>query len=201
MVQGINQVKCCGVNVTDYTQIYNFDYYLRYIQKALTYVPIEHLQYVENINIYDNCPSNFPIIASGGYYPPTQKNGATLDIYLNQTFGHMLSFHKKRNSITNFLDGIFVYTFGHCFMINTIFHELGHHIYYMSSTSEDKNNGTASEQYANEYSINLYNKIHPLAKKYYWLSNKLYHIIYWRRIRHDTNQRKSVEQKHLSKLR
>ena len=192
MTNGVNMGKCCGVNIIDYTHAFNLAAYLRYIEKALSYVQHVQLKGVENINIYDKSPENFPIVARGGYCAPTLEKGADLNIYLDQNLGHMLSLHKKRNKFTDVLDGIFVHTFGKLFIVDTLFHELGHHIYNATSTEIAKTDDKASEEYANEYAIEMYGKMYPLAQRHYGIINGLYHLIYWRRILKD-NETKRIK--------
>ena len=189
MNNDINISKFRGVSIVDYTHAFNMDFFRKYIEEALTAAPEEHLKSVENINTYDECPSNAPVIAMGGYYPTEENKGATLDIYLDQSFGHLLSDIPK-GKLSRFLDALFISSFGKYFIIHTVLHELGHHVYHMTATSETKNNNEASEKYAEEYANGIYNKRYPLQHKFYWLFNGLYHLLYWRRIRKDNQIRK-----------
>ena len=172
------------MNIIDHTHVYNGKVFYRYIEKALVYIPKEHVKGIENINIYDQCFSNSPVIALGGHYPLTAKKGAEIDRYLDQNFGHMLSLHKKQTSLTKILDGIFIHTFGKLFIVHTLFHEIGHHVYGMSATSR-KEDDNASEEYAENYANDFYGKVYPLAQKHYSIINKLYHFIYGQRIAKD----------------
>lgn len=97
----------------------------------------------------------------------------------------MLSFHKKRHKFTDVLDGSFIHTFGKLFIVDTLFHELGHHIYSATLTEIVKTDDRVSEAYANEYANEMYGKMYPLAKRHYGIINGLYHLIYWRRILKD----------------
>jgi hypothetical protein len=181
MNKGINIGQFRGVNIVDYTHAFDVKFFRKYIEEALTAAPEEHLKAVENINIYDECPSNAPVVAMGGYYPPETKKGAALDIYLDQNFGHLLSDSPKRK-LSRFFDALFIRSFGKYFMIHTILHELGHHVYQMTVTPESKDDNEASEKYAEEYANEIYNKKYRLQHKYYQLFNGLYHLLYWRRI-------------------
>jgi hypothetical protein len=188
MVPDINIGKWFGVNIFDFTQAFNGKAFHRYIKRALSYVPGEHLQQIESINIYDDCPSHFPVIAQGSHYPSTSK-GARIDLYLNQCFGHMVSFHKKRNSITDFFDRIFAHTFGKLFLIHTLYHEIGHHVFHVTSACESKGVNDTEEKYAEEYADNIYGNAYPMAQRYYDVLNRIYHLIYRHRIAKDNEIR------------
>jgi hypothetical protein len=139
MKKGINKGIHRGVNMISCTYAYDFEFFRVYIEEAIDHAPEEHLKAVENINIYDECPVNFPISASGGYYAATSERGADLDIYLNQCLGHMLTPGTPlKSKFGRFLDALFIRSFGKLFITHTILHELGHHVYDISGKPDDK---------------------------------------------------------------
>ncbi|HBG92760.1 MAG: hypothetical protein A2X54_10240 [Nitrospirae bacterium GWF2_44_13] len=191
MTKGINIGQFRSVNIVDYTHAFDIEFFRRYIEEALTCVPKEHLKSVENINIYDECPSHFPVVARGGHYPFTEEEGAELDIYLNQNLGHLLPENHPKGKLSRFLDAVFIRTFGKYFIIHTLLHELGHHVYNLKATIQTKDDDTASENFAEQYANDIYNKTYPLHHRYYWLFNGLYHLLYWRRIMKDDEIRRA----------
>jgi len=76
MTNGTNKGNYRGVNIISFTIAYDFEFFRPYIEETIDHAPEEHLKTVENINILDECPINFPVIATGGYYPPTSEKGA-----------------------------------------------------------------------------------------------------------------------------
>ncbi len=189
MNKGINIGQFQGVDIVAYTTAFNGAFFKNHIEHALTHAPEGDLRRVANINIYDECPSYFPVIAMGGHYPATSEKGAELDIYLDQNLAHLLS-DRPKGKVSSWLDGVFIKTFGKRFIIHTVLHELGHHVYDMTAKPETKDDKEASEKFAEEYANTIFNKIYPMQHKYYGFFNGVYHLLCWRRILKDNEIRK-----------
>jgi hypothetical protein len=189
MNNGINIGQFRGVNIVAYTVAFNGEFFKKYIEYALTQAPEGDLKNVTSVNIYDECPSYFPLIAMGGHYPATSEKGAELDIYLDQNLAHLLT-DSPKGKVSSWFDGLFIKIYGRKFIVHTVLHELGHHVYDMNATPETKDDKEASEKYAEDYANAIYNKIYPRQRKYYALLNGIYHLLCWRRIQKDNDIRK-----------
>ena len=152
-----------GIQVIDHTTSFDLTSLHSYIQKALSCVPEEDLKLFTTLNFYDKCPMHFPIGAMGGYYAATAKKGAEIDIYVDESLGHLSSLHRRRGKITELFDYIFIHTFGKTFIAATIFHEVGHLVFDAASSSGDPDKD-ASEEYAENYVPGLYGKLHPFQQ-------------------------------------
>jgi hypothetical protein len=181
----MREFELAGINVTDHTSLYDLRPLCGYVEKALTCVPPEDLKLAAHLNFYDECPSHFPVIAKGSYYPATAERGAEIDIYLDQNLGRMSSLHSHRNKITRLFDRIFVHTFGKRFIADTIFHEVGHLFYEFTTPDNNSSGKEKSEEFANQYADRIYGKLHPFLQKHYSMFNLFYRLLYRHRIAHD----------------
>lgn len=174
------------MKIIDHTEEYSGQEYIKFINALIGYVPDSDLNNVGTINIYDQCPKHYPVVAQGAYWPPDKNEKGAVDIYLDQCFGHMLTYKNKSRVISIIADSLFVSLFGKKHLADTLFHEIGHLVYEQKVKKVKKKE---SEQFAAEYALNLYYKAYPLQKNWYSLTNTFYKKIYSCRIQHDENKR------------
>lgn len=174
------------MKIIDHTKEYIGKKYIKFINALIGYVPDSDLNHVESINIYDKCPTHYPVMAQGAYWPPNENEKGAVDIYLDQCFGHMLTYNKNHSVISKIADSIFISLFGKKHLADTLFHEIGHLVYDHKDRKAEKK---LSEKFAEEYALNLYQKVYPSQKKWYSLTNEIYKILYSNRIEHDDNKR------------
>lgn len=142
------------MKVVDHTKKYNGQAYIKYINTALTALPTEDTARIGTINLHDSCPKEAPVIAKGGHYPATASKEGAVDIYLDQCFGHMLSYHSHKNLITKQSDKLFILTFGKLHLIHTLFHEIGHQMFEDQRRHNEiskKKKEAFADEYANQY--------------------------------------------------
>ena len=184
---GINRISYILVilKILFHTHKYKGKKFKKYIDQAIKFTPASDIKNIVIINIYDECPSRLPVLAKGSFYPATKQNLAVIDIYLDQNLGHMLSYHKKQNILTTILDKKFIITSGKYFIIDTILHEIGHNVFNHSNRGKINNKSKQSETFANKYSNNIFCKMFPYRSYWYIIVNKIYRVIYTKRIEHD----------------
>ncbi len=177
------------MNIIDHTTEYNGQKYKGLIEKLIGHVQKRDLENVKTINIFDHCPSHYPVIAQGAYWIRNSKDNGAIDIYLDQCFGHMLSYHNESGITQKVSDRIFVLLFGQKHLTDTLFHEIGHLVY---EKRVKKVNQTESEKFAVNYATEHFNKVYKKLNKHYSLVNGVYHILYKKRIQHDNKKRKKL---------
>ena len=177
------------MKIIDYTKEYSGQNYIKFINALIGYVPESDLTNIGTINIYDKCPNHYPVIAQGAYWPPDINGKGAVDIYLDQCFGHMLTFNNKSGVYSKISDLLFVSLFGKKHLAHTMFHEIGHLVY---EHTVQRVNKKESEKFAEEYALNLYYKAYPIQKDWYTLTNTIYKKLYSNRIQHDENERKKL---------
>jgi hypothetical protein len=177
------------LKIIDHTKEYLGQDYINFINALIGYVPESDLTNIGTINIYDKCPKHYPVIAQGAYWPPDNKGKGAVDIYLDQCFGHMLTFNNKSKINSKIADSLFVTLFGKKHLAHTIFHEIRHLVYEQTGQRVKKKE---SEKFAEEYALNLYYKAYPSQRNWSSLTNKIYKTIYSSRIQHDENKRKKL---------
>jgi hypothetical protein len=176
------KINNIAIEIADYTVQYGQYNVHKLIVKCLFAIPESALQGIGTINIYDNTPSHIPQDKSGGYYPPNTINkSAVIDIYLNQTLGHMPYISNKDNYFAKIKNWIFFILFGKLFIESTLFHEIGHHQYDVISPKVYKTEEEAEED-VKKYADELYGKRHPFLIRDYDIWNNLYHYLYKNRI-------------------
>ncbi len=179
------------MELIDLTKSYNGKKYLKYLTQAINNIPFEDLKNIDRLNLYDCCPKNYPIIVQGGHYPATPKKKGAIDIYLDQNFGHLLSYNYPKGLITKLFDLVFIHTFGKLHLIHTVFHEVGHQVFEDQKKKKGKRAEKQSEKFAEEYASNLYRKMYPSLQKRYQLFNSIYHSLFTLRIDHDNKMRRN----------
>ncbi len=167
--------------------VYNTEHYKRtdfekYIVNALSFVPEKDLKGIANLNVYDSCPSHYPISAKGGFYPATKNRGAVIELYIDENLGHMMSYHSAFGYLTKLSDTIFVKLFGKKFIVHTLLHEIGHAV---DNKVKKRKNKRREERYADDYANAIYRKIFSLSGVFYNTFNNFYRIVYRKRIEHD----------------
>ncbi len=177
------------MKIIDHTTEYDGQKYKKLIENLICHVQKSDLENVITINIYDHCPSHYPLIAQGAYWIHDSKDNGAIDLYLDQCFGHMLSYHQARGLIQKVSDRIFVFLFGNKHLTDTLFHEIGHLVY---EKRVKRVNQTKSEKFAVEYATRHFNKVYRSLNKHYDLVNGIYHFLYKKRIQHDNNKRKKL---------
>ena len=175
------------MNIIDHTQRYDGQKLRKYLLEAIQYVPENDLNNIGIINIYDSCPTNYPVIAQGAFWPATFDKTGAIDIFLDQVFGHMLTYQKNEGFLKTVTNEIFIRTFGKLHLADTLFHEIGHHVYEYS-----KNNKKKSEQFADNYALKIYSKMHPIISRRYQFFNSIYHLLYSSRLEHDNRVREET---------
>lgn len=149
-------------------------------------MPDSDIRNVGSINIYDKCPKHYPVVAQGAYWSKSENKKGSIDIYLDQCFGHMLTYNNKSRFTSKIADFIFVSLFGRKHLADTLFHEIGHLVYDQKARKVKKKE---SEQFAEEYALNLYYQANPLQKDWYSLANTIYKFLYTSRIKHDDSKK------------
>ncbi len=181
------------MKIIDYTEKYKGSKYSNYLSRAIDYIPPKDLLRIGKLNVYDSCPDHYPVIAQGSHYSRSRKEKGDIDIYLDQAFGHLLTYNKPKGILSKISDSIYIHTFGKLNIIHTLFHEVGHQVFENQKKRKTKGTKNQSEKFAENYANELYSKMYPLLSSWYHFFNSIYHLIYSNRIEHDNKMRAKKE--------
>lgn len=184
------------MKIVDCTKEYNGKKYIKYLRNALSHIPEGNLKNIGEIIIHDRCPCDYPVIAQGGYHPATSKKKGVVELYLDQSFGHLLTYNQPKGIITKFFDSIFIHSFGKLHLIHTVFHEIGHQVFEDQNKKKSaklkkkgKRKQIESEKLAENHADELFGIANPSLQKYYPIANSVYRFFYSRRRNHDNKMR------------
>jgi hypothetical protein len=168
------------IKINDFTRECKKHNSLSRVMTLISYVPVEDLEDIEFINLYDSPPSHLPQDKSGSYYFPSYvSTGATIDIYVDRTLGDISHLPHRLSILKIISDKLFICLFGKVFLASCLFHEIGHHRYYLNQIEGSIDN---EEDYANVYADRIIGNVYPLLPKFHSLVNKAYHLLYRKRI-------------------
>jgi hypothetical protein len=181
-----NQCKNASVSVQlkDHTTLYKPYGISKRLSTLMDIIPNEDLQGLSAIHIYDD---SFPKEITGKYYPAGVRDQfAEIEIYINQTLGHLVLISDEKCRFHTVRNRVFLSTFGMMFLAESLFHEIGHHK-FMGVDLKEYKTSTDQETDAKNYADQLVRKAFPYLLLYYPFTNMIYHLLFRRLIKKVTN--------------
>jgi tetratricopeptide (TPR) repeat protein len=170
-----NQYKNANVQLKDHTTLYKPYGVSKRFSTLMGIIPNEDLEGLGAIHIYDD---SFPKEITGIYYPAGFRGQfAEIEIYLNQTLGHLALVSDEKCRFQMVRNRLFLSTFGMMFLAEALFHEIGHHK-FMGVDLKEYKTSIDQETDAKKYADQLLRKAFPCFLLYYPFTNIIYHLLF-----------------------